>query len=232
MNLIEPLSQEVVSRDMPPSVTASLTIFLGAVLGGFYFFDWLQRWKKTEEKIQEIEQRLHETTSMVEAQADTIHEHEQRIREKQDYDETDETEEGKYQAWRGEYHQEYRKVEIHLWREKLTKIKENQGWVAWAGQKDGSTTVRDFYLGNEHPEFQWDVEECAYFYTTKVSETFVENWDNVIRLDITMTFVSKQDVMDFLDTSEFWPNLTMNLALKKVLESKDLSWKRVLNTIT
>jgi hypothetical protein len=232
MNLIEPLSQEVVSRDLPPSVTASMTVFLGAVLGGFYFFDWLQRWKKTEEKIQEIEQTVHETTTMVEAQADTLQEHDQRIREKQDYDETDELEETKYQAWRGEYHQDFRKIEIMLWREKLVTIKENQAWVAWSGEKDGSTTVRDFYLGNLNPEFHWEIREGDYYYILRASETFVESWNSSIQLEIFMTFGSQQSLLEFSGHTYFNGNPTFNKALKQVLESKELQWSRCLKDVT
>jgi hypothetical protein len=232
MNLIEPLSQEVVSRDLPPTVALSFTVFLGAALGGFYFFDMLQRWKKTEEKLHQIEQTLEETTTMVEAHADTIHEHDQRIRGKQDYDESEELEENTYQAWQGDYHQDFRKIEIMLWREKQTKVKENQAWIAWTGEKDGSTSVRDFYLGNSNPEFQWEIREGDYYYILRVSETFVESWNSSIRLEIFMTFGSQQNLLEFVGEESFHGNQTMNLALKRCLESKDLHWQRILKEIS
>lgn len=213
---------------MPVSGTLSFTIFLGAALSGFFFYDMLQRWKKSDERLWQLEQKIHDTSSLQETQADTLQEHEQRIREKEDYDESDEIEENKYQAWCGEYEKELCKIKINLWREKRTTIKENQGWVSWNGQKDGSTTVRDFYLGNLNPDFHWDVQESTSFYTAIASETFVENWDNVICLNIGMTFPSKAALLEFVGTSEFWPNLTSNLALKKILEENFVDWKRIL----
>ena len=228
MNSVEPFLQEAIDRDMSPTATLSFTVFLGAAMGGFYLLDLFQRWKKTDERVAGLEEKLNEVASLQDGQAETLQEHDQRIREKQDYDESEEIEEKKYQAWRGECQQEYGKVEINLWREKETKVKENQAWVVWNGEENGSTTVRDFYLGNLHPDFQWEIREGSYYYIAKASESFVENWDNVIRLDIYITFDSKEHLLEFSEQTYFNGNPTINLTFKKFLEANCIQWQRVL----
>jgi low affinity Fe/Cu permease len=228
MNLVEPFLQETVDRDMSSTATLSFTLFIGAAMGGFYLLDLFQRWKKTEERVGGLEEKMNEAVTLQENQAEALQEHEQRIREKQDYDESEEIEEKKYQAWRGECAQENGKVEIDLWREKETKIKDNQEWVVWNGEENGSTTVRDFYLGNLHPDFQWEIREGSYYYGAKASESFVENWDNVIRLEITITFDSQEHLLAFVQQTSFRGNSTINLALKNFLEVNGIQWNRVL----
>lgn len=228
MNLIEPLSQQVIENDIPPSVAVSLTIFLGAVLGGYYFIDLVQRWKTVETRIDELETIVHETDTMLVAQADTIHEHDLRIREKQDFDETDELEEGKYQAWKGFYHGNFQKCEIRICREKISTFKKNQEWTAWSNGKDSSTTVRDFYMGNLHPDFHWTYEDTETYFTAKVSDTFINGWDSVIRIDITFTFPSKQELLQFIEQEHFNGNPTINAAFQKYLEKEYIIWSRIL----
>ena len=225
---MEPLTENTIHRDMPPSVAIGMTMFLGAALGGYYFFDLLQRWKKVDERLHGIEESCQETSSIVEAHADTIHEHDQRIREKQDYDESNEIEEKKYQTWKGEYHQDYKKVEIMLCRKKETTVKSNQTWTKWNGEKDTSTTVRDFYLGNFNPEFQWEIREGDYYFMPVATETFVEGWDSVLHLEIYVTFSSQQSLLEFIGQTNYEANKSINLALKKCLESPEFQWQRIL----
>ena len=228
MNLIEPIPEQLMNKDIPPSLSISITLFIGAVLAGYYCVDLLKRWKETDTQINEIQTKVQDTESMLEAQADTIHELDQRIREKKDYDDSEEIQEGKYQAWKGFYHENYRKCEIKIWREKLSSLKKNQEWTAWTGEKDSSITVRDFYLGNLHPEFQWTLDEGDTYFIANVSDTFVNTWDSVIKIVICQTFGSKEDVLQFTEQEYYNGNLTLNLALKKYIEIGSIQWSRVL----
>lgn len=229
MNLVEPISQEMVNSSMSSTAPFTFTLFLGAALGGFYLYDLVQRWQKTEDRVNQLDQKVLDAAAFQEAQAEITEEHEQRIREKKDYDESDEIQEDKYQAWKGEYYEgPQTKLEVSLVRKKLSTVKENQQWVAWDGESNGSVIARDYYLGNLHPEFQWEIREGEHYYTTVVNERFVEGWDTVIQLDIFMTFSSQESLVKFTENQYFNGAPTMNLALKKFLEMNSIEWQRVL----
>jgi hypothetical protein len=225
MNTIAPL----VESGMHQPVSLAIAMFFGAAFGGYYFIDTVKRWRALEKQVTELEADVHESTTIEQANSHILEEMDQRLREKKDYDESDEIQEGKYQAWRGEYHEESRKVEIQLWREKEVRIKENQEWTSQTlTRKDTSIASRDFYLGNLHPEFQWEIREGDYSFITTVSETFVESWDTSIKLEICMTFPSKETLLEFVETPYFNGNVTVNAALKKCLEKNLIQWQKVL----
>lgn len=226
MNTIEPFSDKILESDMSPSVVLGLTLFLGAALGGYYFMDTVKRWNELDTRLNEIETSLHDTETMEVANSRTLHEMDQRIREKKDYDESEEIDEGKYQAWRGEYHEDNRKVEIQLWREKEMTVKSNQEWLS--NTNHGPVTTRDFYLGNLNPEFHWEIREGDYYFITKVYESFVESWDTVIKLEIFMTFPSRKNLLELVETPEYNGDPTVNSALQKLLEKNLIRWQRVL----
>ncbi len=228
MNLVEPVSPEMLGSAMSTSATLGITIFLGSVLGGFYFLDVLRRWKSVDSQIDELEHLLHDVTSIQEAHADTIQEYDQRIREKKDYDASEEIQEGKHQAWRGIYHSMYRKIEITIWRQKYSTVQKNQDWTAWDSTDNASTVVRDFYLGNSQPDFQWTVVATENFLSGTVSETLVNGWDSIIKIQITMTMPSKESLLEFTTQEYYNGSPTWNLALKKVVDEKLIEWSRIL----
>lgn len=213
---------------MTTSASLSFALFFGVALSGFYFYDLLQRWHKTDEHVSQFDTKVQKLSMIQDAQTDVIEEHEQRIREKKDYDESDEVQHEKYQAWKGEYFDEPRKVEISLSRKKETTVKENQEWIVWEGESNASVTARDYYLGNLNPDFQWEIREGEDYYILVAMESFVESWNSVILLEIFMTFPSQQSLLEFTEQTSFNGNPTINLALKKCLEEKKLQWQRVL----
>jgi hypothetical protein len=228
MNSIEPLSKEMLEKEMTPTASLSFALFLGVALSGFYFYDLLKRWNNIDEYLLQFDKKLEKICTIQDAQTDVIEEHEQRIREKKDYDESDEVQYDKYQAWKGEYFDEPRKVEISLSRKKETTLKENQDWIVWEGESNASVTARDYYLGNLNPDFQWEIREGDDYYILVAMESFVESWNSVILLEIFMTFPSQESLLEFTEQTSFNGNPTINLALKKCLEEKKLQWQRVL----
>jgi hypothetical protein len=225
MNTIAPL----VESGMHQPVSLAIAMFFGAAVGGYYCIDAVKRWRALEKQVTQLEAEVHEAEAVEQSNSQMLEEIDQRLREKQDYDESEEIQEGKYQAWRGEYQEESRKVEIQLWREKEVSIKENQEWTSQTStRKDTSIASRDFYLGNLHPEFQWEIREGDYYFITTVCETFVESWDTSIKLEICMTFPSKESLLHFVEQPFSNGNPTINLALKKCLETNLIQWQKVL----
>ena len=194
MNTIDPFTQEVIRRDMHPNVTLALTVFMGAGFLGYYLYDFYLKLKKLESRIEETDHVLHESAMIQEAQADTIREHDERIRAKVDYDEDDEIEEEQYQAWEGEYerYSSYQELlirfKIIIYKEKLSTKKKNLEWIHRENKDDASVTVRDFYLGNYNPQFDWEyVSRNCYgdeFLEITTHDKFIDGWDSVIRLYI------------------------------------------------
>jgi hypothetical protein len=220
--------QETMSRDMPPTTTLALTLFLSSFFAGFYIYDLLKRSKTTEGRIAELEHVVHETTMIQESQSDLLHDHEERIREKKDYDECEEIEEDTYQAWIGSFKESTFSGFVKIWREKCSTGKKNQEWKNWNGEKDGSCIVRDFYLGNAHPDFSWTIEDVSGDVSkASVSETLINGWDSVVRIEINV-LSSKEKVMDFVQVSTFEKSLTMNLFLKRAIDQGDIQWTRSL----
>lgn len=213
---------------MPSSVALSLTLFVGAVLGGIYFIDEVRRWKAVGARVAELEESMYDALALQETHTDTLQEHDQRIREKKDYDSTEDVEEDKYQAWHGIYHDMFRKVEVTIWRDKCSTIQKNQEWIAWDKNPNASTVVRDFYLGNAKPDFEWDVVEGDHFFSGTVSETLVNGWDSIIKIQITSMMPSKDSLLEFTKQEFYNGSPTWNLTLKKAIDEDLLEWSRIL----
>jgi hypothetical protein len=104
------------------------------------------------------------------------------VNTKQEYDPDDEIEEGVYQAWTGVSTSEDYTLVIQIWREKDTSYNANKKWMDLSGVEDASSIVRDFYLGNGTAEFDWTPRTEGF----DVSETMVNGWGSVIRLQMTL----------------------------------------------
>ena len=215
------IDQDIESKDMAPySILTSLFI-LGASIGGMYIYTLL---KKTEE----IEWTMYNVSSNEEVQDAILKEHDQRIREKNDYDETDELEEDVYQGWSGKYYVDNLKITITLWREKVSTVKKNQEWRAWTGEKNGSCVVRDFYLGNSNPDFQWKTMTVGDIYSGLVTETMINGWDSLVKLEILVYGPAKEEILSYMKTDEKESdNSLFNSFLKKTIDETLIEWSRV-----
>jgi hypothetical protein len=223
------LDQEVLSRDMHPSTTLFLTVVCASCVGGMYLYDLFKKSKASDEQIAALEQTVQEVVDMNEEHSDALVEHDQRIREKKDYDESEEIEQGKHQAWRGAYMGDIVQVNVTIWRVKESSIKKNQDWISWDGINDSSCIVRDFYLGNSNPEFSWRLENTVgSVYKASVADTLINGWDSIIKLELTIVS-TKENALDFTPTTSFDEN-TFNSILKKVVNTNLLQWSRGLVT--
>ncbi len=220
----EYLPNEEMSANTPMITTILFTVFFG----GMYVYDMYKKYKDSEEHVKQIENNVDEMALQQAAHADILTEHEHRIREKQNYDETEEIEDGKYQAWIGSH--VHPQVTIMIWRQKISTIKKNQEWVSWNGQEDASTVVRDFYLGNSSPDFEWTVKEEAVgqdeCVEASVEDTMVNGWDSLIKLQIKMRMYASETPCDYINDQDFIDNQSINALLKRVLKSKQLIWMR------
>jgi hypothetical protein len=220
--------QETTSRDMPPSTTLALTVLFSSFLTGFYIYDLIRKNKSTEERLAELEHVVHESATVQETQLDTLHELDERIREKKDYDETEEIEEGKYQAWMGVLEDPKMPLTLTIWREKSSTAKKNLEWTTWDGTQDGSCIVRDFYLGNSNPDFSWILQfPSEHTVHAEMYDTLINGWDSVCKIRIFLS-ASKDDILNFVSQQEFEGSKTMNLVVKKSVEGGLLHWSRIL----
>ncbi len=218
-----------VESNMSQSISLGITFFLAATLGGYYLADAVvKRWNTIEKRVDELASSVHDTEAFEEENSERLREMETRIREKQDYDESNEIEEKKSQAWKGIYNEDGKQLVVTLWQEKECTVKQNQEWLAWNGETNASTVVRDFYLGNLHPEFLWSLDESDVSFVASVDDTFVNGWDSVIKLKIYMSFPSKQSLLEFVEQAHWNGNPTLNSALAKLVESGSINWNRTL----
>ena len=212
----------MVSKDMSSYSILVSTIFLGACIGGIYIYDLIK-------KSNNLEKIVYETAAIEEGQIAILEEHDQRIREKKDYDETDEIEEDMYQGWSGRYYVDDLKITITLWREKLSTIKKNQEWKAWDGKRDGSCVVRDFYLGNSNPDFQWKTITLGGIYSGLATETMVNGWDSVVKLEILACGSTKESIVSYMKgDEEKSDNHLFNSFLKRAIDENVIEWTRSL----
>jgi hypothetical protein len=231
MNFILDTQQEVMSKDMPVSTTISLTLFFGVALCGVYLYDMIQKVKQTETSVKELTEKTEEAVQQIDTHEDTLLEYDQRIREKKDYSADDEVEEKKYQAWKGYFEGTPGTIylKILIWREKYSTVKKNQEWTHWEKKEDGSSIVRDFYLGNGNPDFSWIVksggdEESIW---AEMKDTLINGWDSVCKLHISMT-ATKKDLLEFVGEKTFEGSKTLNTLLKKGFEGQMIHWERLL----
>lgn len=203
---------------MSSTVSLAWSVFLGGVLGGWYLYDLYAKHKLLEEAVSDASGHVDQLDAVQRTQSEILCEHDQRIREKKDYDEGDEIEEGVYQAWRGTtLSGEEFSIEITIWREKLSTLAKNRDWKSWEGESDGSCVVRDFYIGNLNPDFQWTVREAEGIICGSVRETMVNGWDSVVKMKIDMIY-QKDD-----GTLPVW-----NQTLKEHLEKQKICWSKEL----
>lgn len=216
------IDQDIVSKDMSPYSVLFSTMMLCASIGGVYIYNLIK-------KSDELEKIVSETAAIQAAHVSVFEEHDQRIREKKDYDESDEIEEDAYQGWSGRYnYMNDLKITITLWREKLSTIKKNQEWKAWDGERDGSCIVRDFYLGNSNPDFQWKAVIFEAIYSGLATETMVNGWDSVVKLEILVCGPSRESFIRYTKGNEEKShNELFNSFLKKAIDENLIEWKRV-----
>ncbi len=218
--------QEMISRDMSPMTSLALTIFFTSFLTGFYIYDLVKKNKSTEDRLVELEHVLHETAILQESQSDTLREHNERIRDKKDYDESEEVEPNKYQAWSGFLEHPEIALTFTIWREKCSTVKKNLDWTNWDGTQDGSCIVRDFYLGNSNPDFSWILSSASQeTVQAEMRDTLINGWDSVCKIKIILAG-SKENVLQFTSQQEFEGSKTLNLVVKKSVEEKLIQWSR------
>lgn len=220
---------------MSNSSGVGVALFLISVAAGYQCVGLWQRWNEMNKKLEALEQLLEETKVLQESQSETLEELDGRIREKKDYDESDEIQTGFLQAWHGLFGTWPLKLEIFIFRSKETSIKKNQEWESWndlpeeADHTDESCTVRDFYLGNSNPDFNWKLEsEMEENYRLHVSDTLVNGWDNTIDLQLVISADSKERILEYLGEHTYEYNKTANAFLKKLIDEKKLSWSKIL----
>jgi hypothetical protein len=234
---IDPYEQDIISRDMPPSASLVFTLFIGSCLGGLYIYDMYKKQKEYENKLNDLESRFLEVAAIQEEHSETLRENDQRIREKKDYDESEEIEDNKYQCWQG-HHEERNldmesafQVSIRLWKEGFNSHKQNQEWL---NKEDTQTqSVCNYYLGNRNPEFNWEcVQKDSFggetFFTADVSELFVDGWDNTVRLRITITCNDTENLVQFIEEESYHGDKTVNTVLKKCIQEDSIQWSRIL----
>ncbi len=249
---IEPPELSLVDSDMSSNTSLIFTVLLTACMGGMYIYDMYKKQKETESSIKELENNVETVEAIIETHSNLIEEQEQRLLEKKNYDDSEEIEEKTYQAWEGTfessslYNERMIYLKITLCREKLSTIKKNKEWVAWNHTDDGSVTVRDFYLGNNNPEFKWEfVSRDCYgdsFLEIITTDSFINGWDSVIRININAkvyipTILDEDDeyederdvLVQFIEEeSSDDDNKLMNKVLKKCIEDKCIDWSRIL----
>lgn len=224
-----PENQEIFSRDMAPSATLGITLFVGTTFLGFWFFDLVMKLRSHDKRLEDHDDKFHEVEAFQEVHGQTLEELDRRIREKKDYQDDEEVEEGKYQAWQGNAIDVPFYGRILLWREKLSTVRKNQEWTAWDRTRDASCIVRDFYLGNSNPDFHWILsEEAGLFYRAQLLDTMINGWDSVAKLSILLEWKSKEEVLAYTGETEFQGSASMNIALKKLLTSEAIEWSRIL----
>ena len=80
------LDQEVISRDMHPATTLTLTVLFATVVGGLYLYDLIKKSKTYDEHLSTLGQTVQEVVRVTESYSDTLDEHDERIREKKGSD--------------------------------------------------------------------------------------------------------------------------------------------------
>ena len=202
-------------------------VFLVSLLAGYQlsglYGKWNAKWNELQEKIASMEVTLKEAKTLQEEHEETLEECDGRIREKKDYDESDEVQVGYVQAWHGCFGEWPLKLEISISRSKESTIRKNQEWQSWDTKtNDASCTVRDFYLGNSNPEFHWEVDsDINDAYSLVVSDTMINGWDSVINVSMVLSMESKERLLE--EGVE-----TANAFLKKLIDEKKIAWTKIL----
>lgn len=134
---------------------------------------------------------------------------------KRDIDETELVEPDVYQSWSGIFADGTDSLLIAIVWEKQNTRYSNQEWIEWDGEENASVINRNFYLGNNAPSFDWQIQPHN---TTEskavVKETFTDGWDSVIYLKL-VSFVEGTKTSN-----------EMNMFLKEVLSQNRIEWDR------
>jgi hypothetical protein len=233
MNLVEPFEhQGMVSKDLGTSLAVSF--FIGSCTAAWYIYYLYKKTDILEQKLGKVDTDVYVVQEEQIVQSNTIEDHDQRIREKKDYDEGEEVEEGKYQAWEGRFTKEDIQLKIYIWREKYSTKNKNQDWVSWnqmekESQDDSSVVVRDFYLGNSNPEFQWKLEsDMNDLFRVVVNETMINGWDSLIKLEMTLSSTKKEQLAQYIGMTNYNFDQTTNAVLQKCIKEKSISWIKIL----
>ena len=235
MNFVDTfIEKDMVSRDVSSITALTFSYFLTSFAAGWYIYYLYKKTKDHSEHLNELEKEVHETSAFVEAHADILTDYDQRIREKKDYDEEDEIDEDKCQAWKGEFRNETIHMKIYIWRDKVSTKKKNQEWLAWnekeeEEKQDSSVVVRDFYLGNSNPEFKWLLEsDMKDLFRVVVKETMINGWDSLIKLEITLNCKKKEELVHFIGMTTYANDRTTNAVLQKCIKEKSIEWETIL----
>lgn len=221
MDLVEPIVQDTMtSRDLSPLSTLTLSLFTTTCVVGWYLYYLVKKTDILEGRLQATIEKTHEVMDVQDVHTESLHEYSHRLREKKDYDEEEEIQEGKNQAWKGVCEQDSVTTEILISREKNSTFKKNQEWLAWDGERDAACIVRDFYLGNSDPSFSWILHPTSSSFSAQMLDTMVNGWDSVIKIKIQITSEKEQP--------KFVGSDSMNAYLKSLLVTNAIQWSRIL----
>lgn len=225
MSLLEPFD---VQMNPTSSTSFAFSLLVSSCVASWYIYSLYKKSDTTDQQLKATIEKVVDILDVQEVYTESLEELDTRLREKKDYDDSEEVEEGKYQAWKGVYSSEAFQYTVMIAREKESTVKKNQEWAAWTGQQDGSCTVRDFYLGNTHPDFSWDIKSTVDpMYEASVSDTLINGWDSVIKITMTIA-TTKEDLLEFTSSQHYNGNPTLNAALKKLVDGNHIEWSRVL----
>jgi hypothetical protein len=234
MNLIEPFEhQGMVSKDAFSSLT--LTFLVSSCTAAWYLYYLCKKVDSLEQKLAKVDTDVYVVQEEQIVQTNTLEDYDQRIRQKQDYDEGDDLEEGKYQAWQGLFQKDDIRLKVYIWREKCSTKNKNQEWISWNQmeetdeKEDPSVVVRDFYLGNSNPEFKWLLEsDSKDLYRLVVKDTMINGWDSLIKIEITLSCTQKEHLAEFIGAKEYQYDKTTNSVLQKCIQDKLIEWQKIL----
>lgn len=215
---------EPIDTDMSATASLAWSLFLGSAMCGWTIYELYRRNKDSETKIQTLEEELHEATAFLKVHQEVLEETDRRIREKKDYDDSEEVEHHKYQAWKGLCIQEDLVLAVCIVREKESSVGKNLQWMSWSEEQDGSCVVRDFYLGNSSPEFHWKIFGPDGGLRAIVEETMINGWDSVVKLEISITVSSEKNLVSTSGDQSL--QAAFNSTLKALLPK--INWSRVL----
>ncbi len=136
---------------------------------------------------------------------------------KRDIDEMEAVEEDMYQAWSGTFADGTNSlVATIVWKKCNTKYS-NQKWVTWDGEEDASVINRNFYLGNNAPSFDWQIQSHGATGSKAIlNETLTDGWDSVVYIKI----------VSFLESST--TKNEMDSLLKEIVSQGRIEWERCL----
>jgi hypothetical protein len=140
------------------------------------------------------------------------------ITTKKDKDENELLEDTIYQGWSGAFADGEESVLITIIRQKVCTKQANTKWIDWDGSDDTSVINRNFYMGNENPNFSWNFKQRESDTEAMVKETLTDGWNSIIQQKIVAYVKDKSS-----DTE-------MNAFLKKIVNEDKIDWQKTLFT--